>query len=122
MADIVLLDSPPLLPVTDASVLAGRVTAVLLVAAAGRTRQRQIRRAAELLGQVHASLVGTVLVRVRADARNYDDYSHYAADSPATGRRSSGKGRNDAKHSARRTKREHSTPTLGVEHRSSGAP
>ncbi len=122
MADIVLLDSPPLLPVTDASVLAGRVTAVLLVASAGRTRQRQIRRAAELLDQVHAPLVGTVLVRVRADARNYDDYSHYAADSPATGRRSSGKGRSDAKHSARRTKREHSSSSQGADRRSSGAP
>ncbi len=125
LADIVLLDSPPLLPVTDASVLAGRVTAVLLVAAAGRTRQRQIRRAVELLGQVHAPLVGTVLVRVRADARNYDDYSHYAAESPANGRRpsgkGSGKGSNDTTHSARRMARQHSSPSPGAERRSSDA-
>jgi non-specific protein-tyrosine kinase len=60
-SDIVLIDSPPVLPVTDAAVLSARVDATLLVTRAGTTRQRDLGRAVELLRQVDAPLVGTVL-------------------------------------------------------------
>lgn len=60
-ADIVLVDSPPVLPVSDALVLAGQVDAVLFVAQAGRTRKRDLARATELLAQVRAPVLGTVL-------------------------------------------------------------
>jgi succinoglycan biosynthesis transport protein ExoP len=62
-ADIVLIDSPPVLPVTDAVVLAGRVDAVVVVAAAGRTTQTQLSRALEVLGRVAAPIAGLVLNR-----------------------------------------------------------
>lgn len=60
-ADIVLFDAPPVLPVTDAAVLSKRVDATLLVVSANVTTRKQVHRAAELLGQVGAPLVGTVL-------------------------------------------------------------
>lgn len=60
-ADVVLVDSPPVLPVADATVLAGISDAMLLIAAAGRTTRRDCRRAVELLGHVDAALVGVVL-------------------------------------------------------------
>lgn len=66
-ADIVLLDSPPVLPVTDALVLSGRVDATLLVAVAGSTTLKEAARAAELLRQVDAPLVGCVLNGVDED-------------------------------------------------------
>lgn len=58
---ILLLDSPPILAVTDALVLSQKVDAVLLVCAAGVTSRRDAERAVELLDQVDAPLVGTLL-------------------------------------------------------------
>jgi receptor protein-tyrosine kinase len=62
----VVIDSPPVLPVTDAQVLARLADAVLLVVAHGETSRRGLGRAIELLEQVEAPLVGTVLNLVPA--------------------------------------------------------
>jgi len=62
--DLVLIDSPPVLPVTDAAVLSKDADGTLMVVAAGQTRQADLRRAAEKLAQVNAPLIGTVLTRV----------------------------------------------------------
>ncbi|HEX7131037.1 MAG TPA: polysaccharide biosynthesis tyrosine autokinase [Iamia sp.] len=59
--DIVLIDAPPVLPVTDALLLANLVDATILVTSAGRTSKRGTRRALELLDQVDAEVEGTVL-------------------------------------------------------------
>jgi capsular exopolysaccharide synthesis family protein len=60
-SDIVLVDCPPVLPVTDAAVLSARMDGTLLVATAGVTTRRDFARAIELLRQVEAPLVGAVL-------------------------------------------------------------
>ena len=59
--DAVIIDAPPVLPVTDAQVLARGADAVLLVVAFRETSRRGLARAMELLTQVDAPLVGTVL-------------------------------------------------------------
>jgi polysaccharide biosynthesis transport protein len=59
--DVILIDSPPVLPVTDAAVLSSRVDAVLLVASVGVTTRKELGRALEVLAQVDAPLIGTVL-------------------------------------------------------------
>jgi capsular exopolysaccharide synthesis family protein len=59
--DLLLIDSPPVLPVTDALVIAGLVDAVLLVGDSGSTTKRSLTRAVELLRQVDAPLAGSVL-------------------------------------------------------------
>ena len=64
--DIVLIDSPPVLPVADALILSGYADAVLLVVAAGTTRRAELRRAAEKLAQASAPVVGTVLNKATA--------------------------------------------------------
>ncbi|MBW3614733.1 MAG: polysaccharide biosynthesis tyrosine autokinase [Actinobacteria bacterium] len=69
-ADVVLIDCPPVLPVTDATVLGHRVDATLLVVNAAKTKQAQLRRAVELLGQVEAPLAGVVVNGV-ADSAAY---------------------------------------------------
>lgn len=66
--DLVLVDSPPVLPVTDAAVIAGYVDASLVVAVAGSTTGRGLERAVEVLGQVNAGVVGTVLNGVSDEA------------------------------------------------------
>lgn len=59
--DVVLIDSPPVLPVADATALAQAVDGVLLVLEAGKTRRQAARHAVESLRQVGANLVGVVL-------------------------------------------------------------
>jgi capsular exopolysaccharide synthesis family protein len=59
-ADLVIIDCPPVLPVTDAQVLSEVADAVLLVVAAGRTTGREVQHAVRGLEQVNAPLIGTV--------------------------------------------------------------
>lgn len=64
--DRVVIDSPPVLPVTDSQILARVADAVLVVVAYRETSRRGLKRAMELLGQVAAPVVGTVLNLVPA--------------------------------------------------------
>ncbi|MGP0030224.1 MAG: polysaccharide biosynthesis tyrosine autokinase [Acidimicrobiales bacterium] len=79
-ADIVLIDSPPVLPVTDAVVLAGQVDASVVVAAAGHSTQTQVARTLEILGRVEAPIAGTVLNRA-SESVTYT-YYRYAYGAP----------------------------------------
>lgn len=67
LADIVLFDAPPLVAVTDASLLASKVDGVLLVVAAGNTRRDHVRAAKDRLDKVNAWLVGAVLLNAPFD-------------------------------------------------------
>ncbi len=60
-ADIVLVDSPPVLPVTDALVLLRHVDATIMVFAVGQTTQKQAATALAMAVQVDAPLVGVLL-------------------------------------------------------------
>ena len=88
-ADVVLIDSPPVLPVTDAAVLSGRVDITLLVTRAGVTTRRQLARATEVLQQVDAPLAGIILNGVSAeDAYGYNyGYRYYRKEEPPPRRR-----------------------------------
>ncbi|ANZ63155.1 exopolysaccharide biosynthesis protein [Secundilactobacillus paracollinoides] len=59
--DLVLLDVPPLLSVTDTQVLSANVDGVILVVRQGVTQSTAITRAVELLKMVHANVLGYVL-------------------------------------------------------------
>ncbi|MGD8626700.1 MAG: CpsD/CapB family tyrosine-protein kinase [Anaerolineae bacterium] len=65
-ADQVFFDTPPVVAVTDAAVLATKVDGVLLVISAGKTRREYARTAVQRLEQINARLVGTVLTNVQA--------------------------------------------------------
>jgi capsular exopolysaccharide synthesis family protein len=73
--DLILVDSPPILPVTDAAVLAKDADATLLVVAAFRTKSGDLLRASEKLAQVNARVVGVVLNEATRQAAGY--YSAY---------------------------------------------
>jgi capsular exopolysaccharide synthesis family protein len=57
----VVIDSPPMLPFSDARTLAALSDAVILVSRCGRTTRRAITRSVEMLAEVHAPLLGVVL-------------------------------------------------------------
>ena len=62
--DLVLVDSPPVLPVTDALVLSAYADSTLLVVAAGQTRRNQLQRTAERFAQAKVPVMGIVLNEV----------------------------------------------------------
>jgi polysaccharide biosynthesis transport protein len=75
-ADLVLIDSPPVLPVTDALIVSGIANATIIVASAGSTTRRSMARALDLLHQVDAPLVGSVLNNAEPlSATGYAPYS-----------------------------------------------
>jgi capsular exopolysaccharide synthesis family protein len=69
-ADIVILDGPPVL-VTDATVLASKVDAVLLVVGANRTRRSEAMVALKQLERARAHVIGAVLNRVTDTRSSY---------------------------------------------------
>ncbi len=73
--DFVLLDSPPLLLVTDAVILSAKVSGTLLVVHSGITLRAALRRAIEVLARSHGRILGLVLNGV--DTRSTEYYASY---------------------------------------------
>ena len=63
---LVIVDTPPLLAVTDAAALAPSAGGILIVATARSTRRKHVRRALEILRQVSAPILGLVLYRAES--------------------------------------------------------
>jgi len=76
--DIVLCDAPPLLPVTDAAILARATSGALMVVAAGRTARHQLAGATDALNAVGTKLVGFVMsmVPTRGPDSYYSGYGY----------------------------------------------
>ncbi len=72
--DLILIDTPPVLSVTDAAVLAPHVDGVILVAKPGFTRLRDFQLALEQLKTVDARVLGVVLNEVNPRSRKYGYY------------------------------------------------
>jgi non-specific protein-tyrosine kinase len=79
-ADIVLIDTPPVLPVTDATILASRADATLVVVRANSTTRKQVTRTIEILGHVDTATVGLVLNNASAEGEYGYSYGYYNAD------------------------------------------
>lgn len=74
-ADMVLLDAPPVLGVTDAAVLGAKTDGVLLVVRAGKTRRDHAERARDLLERARVRIVGVTLTnapQIKSLANYYD--------------------------------------------------
>lgn len=82
---IVLLDCPPVLPVTDSLVLARCVDATLFLAMARQTSRGQVKLSFERLRQVSSPLVGTILNGVSAEDTYGSLYDYYAMNDEAAG-------------------------------------
>ncbi len=73
--DWILIDTPPVLPLTDALSLSRQVDATLLVARAGRTGREAIEESLRLIGRKH--VVGIVLNGAEGLNRLYSQYAGY---------------------------------------------
>jgi capsular exopolysaccharide synthesis family protein len=76
--DFVLFDSPPLMAVTDAAVLASRVDGVVLVVKGDAIPRELLRQTMAMLTDVKATVVGGILnmVDVRRDRSYYYRYAY----------------------------------------------
>ena len=84
--DAVVMDSPPALVVTDATLLSAMADGTVLVAEAGRTRSGALRHAVDGLSRATDRLLGVVLNKMgRRGAPGYYHYYHYADDSAGKG-------------------------------------
>jgi capsular exopolysaccharide synthesis family protein len=88
--DTVVIDAPPLLPVTDAGILATQADGTLLVVRYGKTTRDQIRGSAARLASVNGRLIGTLLNRSpqKGDGGTYGyGYGYGSGYAPVTRRR-----------------------------------
>ena len=76
-SDIVILDTPPVVVVTDAALLAASVDGVLLVLASGKVKIEMAQKAQELLLNVRARILGTVLNMMDENNPDYYYYNNY---------------------------------------------
>jgi Mrp family chromosome partitioning ATPase len=78
----VLIDTPPVNAVSDASIVAAGASGTLLVVEQGRTTFPALGHAKQMLDRIGAHTVGTVMNKVRAHAGTYSyEYGYYAASS-----------------------------------------
>lgn len=77
--DMVLIDSPPVFPITDSAILAPAVDGVVLVVRGHRTARQVTTEALERLHFMKANVVGCVLNGVDPGSGYYRSYSYYFA-------------------------------------------
>lgn len=77
--DHVVIDSPPLLSVTDAGILSAWVDAVVLVVRSGKTTKHQLKQSSILMRQLGAPVMGVLVnaVDMEGSDRYYYGYSRY---------------------------------------------
>lgn len=99
-SDYVVIDSPPLLPVSDSVIISSLADVTLLVVTARTTARRSLLRSIEMLRQVDAPLEGLVFNGVHSEGTygygygyGYKAYGNYSAYAPSGAGSSSGKGR-----------------------------
>lgn len=79
--DAIVIDAPPLIPVTDATVLAQRVAGVVLVVGSGKIQSQDLEKSLSSLELVKANVVGVVLNLLPTKGPDAYAYSYYSYES-----------------------------------------
>lgn len=80
--DAVIIDAPPLLPVTDAAVLSQQVGGVVLVVGSSKVKIPDLQKSLSALKMVEADVLGVVLNLLPAKGPDAYSYSYYSYDIP----------------------------------------
>ena len=99
--DFILVDTPPILPVTDAMVIEKLTGGMLMVVASGETRKRHVSEALRVLGNTETRIAGFVLTKAPAQPAAY--YSYYNGEHVST--RPDGPRKRRNKRSSKRDRR-----------------
>src|SRR5690606_33696997 len=84
--DVVVIDTPPTLAVTDGALIAAHCDATVVVTRAGKTKEKELDRCVEVLESVGATIVGvtlndfdiTMAYGYKYRYRQYNEYGPYA--------------------------------------------
>lgn len=80
--DLVLVDTPPVLVVTDAQIIADLVDGVILVIDSGQVTIPLAQKGKETLEKARAQILGVVLNNIKPSAEDYYYYYYYGEDRP----------------------------------------
>lgn len=75
--DFILVDCPPVLPVSDPMLLASKVDGILMVVKAGVTQREVVERAIGILDPGRSRILGVILNNMNSSLPYYYDYSYY---------------------------------------------
>ncbi|MEL5898970.1 CpsD/CapB family tyrosine-protein kinase [Clostridium sporogenes] len=75
--DYIILDSPPVIPVTDAQLLANYADGCLLVVSSGEVEKEAVIKAKDLLNKVNANIIGIVLNKLEVREKGYYGYYYH---------------------------------------------
>ena len=75
--DFVVVDSPPVLSVTDAAVLSASAGITLVVVRANKSRKDEFKQVVERLEDVNANLAGAVLNSLKSGSEGHNFYYYY---------------------------------------------
>ncbi len=91
--DYVLVDSPPVGVVTDASIISTIVDGTVLVVASRQVEAEALRHSRELLDKVNANIIGVVLNKISRSEKGgyYYYYYYYGSDSKSTRKKKRGR-------------------------------
>ncbi|GAC1658016.1 MAG: polysaccharide biosynthesis tyrosine autokinase [Ktedonobacteraceae bacterium] len=79
-AEVIIIDTPPLLGLSDASILAPKVDGVIVVANITHTTKKNLKQVKAILTQAGAQVIGSVVNQQRRNRGNTPDYYYYSAD------------------------------------------
>lgn len=88
--DSVIIDAPPLLPVTDAAVLSQHVGGVILVVGTQKLRHQDLEKSLSALKMVGSNILGIVLNRLPTRGPDAYSYSYYTTDEGSSSGESAG--------------------------------
>ena len=78
--DVILIDTPPVIPVTDSAIMAEHADGVVLIYEVGKVGRDVLKRAASHLESVKAEILGIVMNDIKAEAATSlrdTDYRYY---------------------------------------------
>lgn len=75
--DYILLDTPPLVLVSDPLTIATYADAVILTIAHAETEREVVKKSVDSLNQVNANIIGTILNKIPVSKHNKYYYSYY---------------------------------------------
>jgi non-specific protein-tyrosine kinase len=78
--DMIIFDTPPLLGISDASILLSKVDGTLLVIDATRAKRKTLRQLKIILSQADSCVLGCILNKLRPDRREAAYYYYYRSD------------------------------------------
>lgn len=88
--DVVIIDAPPLIPVTDATVLSQKVGGVVLVVGAARIKTQDLEKSLASLELVNAQVLGLVLNLLPSKGPDAYAYAYYSYESKPDAKRKTG--------------------------------